>query len=132
MIVNGEGCWFDYGRLVFTASKGGAAGKGQLFELKESDTSSELKLLAAADDSTQLHHPDNIVIAPDGSIFFAEDNKGDCLIQRLTSNGDFEPIARNRERGEEIAGVCFSPDGKVLFANIQEPGITVAISGFDF
>jgi len=132
VIVNGEGCWFDQGRLVFTASKGGAVGKGQLFELKETDAYSELTLLAAADDSTQFHHPDNIVIAPDGSVFFAEDNKGDCLIQRLTATGDFEPIARNKERGEEIAGVCFSPNGKVLFANIQEPGITVAISGFDF
>ena len=29
----------------------------------------------------------------------------------------------------EWAGACFSPDGKWLFANVQEPGFTVAITG---
>ena len=28
-----------------------------------------------------------------------------------------------------FAGACFSPDGSTLFANLQSPGITVAISG---
>jgi secreted PhoX family phosphatase len=31
--------------------------------------------------------------------------------------------------GSEWAGACYSPDGKWLFANIQSPGITFAITG---
>ncbi|MDG4861924.1 DUF839 domain-containing protein, partial [Streptomyces sp. T-3] len=29
----------------------------------------------------------------------------------------------------EFAGVVFSPDGKTLYASIQEPGVMVAITG---
>ena len=32
-------------------------------------------------------------------------------------------------RQNEWAGGCYSPDGKWLFANIQTPGITFAITG---
>jgi secreted PhoX family phosphatase len=32
-------------------------------------------------------------------------------------------------RQNEWAGACYSPDGKWLFANIQTPGITFAITG---
>jgi hypothetical protein len=31
--------------------------------------------------------------------------------------------------GSEWAGACYSPDGRWLFANIQGPGITFAITG---
>jgi secreted PhoX family phosphatase len=29
----------------------------------------------------------------------------------------------------EMTGPCFSPDGRVLFGNVQEPGHTFAIRG---
>ncbi len=29
----------------------------------------------------------------------------------------------------ELTGPCFSPDGKLLFVNVQEPGHTFAIRG---
>ena len=32
-------------------------------------------------------------------------------------------------REAEWAGACFSPDGRWLFANVYEPGFTVAITG---
>ncbi len=32
-------------------------------------------------------------------------------------------------RGSEFCGATFDPTGRVLFANIQTPGITVAITG---
>ena len=31
--------------------------------------------------------------------------------------------------GSEWAGACYSPDGAWLFANLQSPGITIAITG---
>lgn len=130
VFVRGEGCWFDNGLLVFCTTGGGPNGKGQIFQLEDRDDQSTLTLLAQSDLDSDICHPDNITISPDGDIYFAEDNDGDCLIQRLSADGSLTVIARNREQGEEIAGLCFSPDGKVLFGNIQEPGITFAISGF--
>ena len=38
-------------------------------------------------------------------------------------------LASNAYSSSELAGVCFSPDGSILFVNIQNPGMTVAISG---
>jgi uncharacterized protein len=35
----------------------------------------------------------------------------------------------NRVSGSELAGACFSPDGRTLFVNIQHQGLTVAIDG---
>ena len=32
------------------------------------------------------------------------------------------------KHGSEWAGACYSPDGDWLFANIQSPGVTVAIT----
>ena len=130
VFVRGEGCWFDNGRLVFAATEGGPKKQGQLFLLNDANDKPTLTLLAQSDEETDICHPDNVTISPSGEIYFAEDNDGDCLIQRLSANGSLTVVARNRERGEEIAGLCFSPDGAVLFGNIQEPGITFAIRGF--
>ena len=48
---------------------------------------------------------------------------------RVAING-FGRIGRNVFREyAEIAGACFSPDGKTLFINIYWPGITLAITG---
>jgi len=38
-------------------------------------------------------------------------------------------VAPGDYRGFEFCGACFDPSGRVLFASIQTPGITVAISG---
>ncbi|WP_293106543.1 alkaline phosphatase PhoX [Moorena sp. SIO3I6] len=38
-------------------------------------------------------------------------------------------MARNAINSSEFAGACFSPNGRIMFVNIQEPGITFAIVG---
>ena len=38
-------------------------------------------------------------------------------------------VGINDYSDQEWAGATFSPDGKTLFANIQTPGITFAITG---
>lgn len=130
VFVRGEGCWFDNGLLVFTATEGGPREKGQIFQLEDKDNDATLTLLAQSDAETDLLHPDNITISPGGEIYLAEDNSEYCQIHRLATDGSITTIARNHTQGEEIAGLCFSPDGRVLFGNIQEPGITFAIQGF--
>ncbi len=81
--------------------------------------------------------PDNITVSPYGGLVLAEDGEGVSHLFGATDRGRTYPIARNdlnvgtEEEPEfsEFAGVTFSPDGRTLFANIQKPGILLAITG---
>ena len=63
-----------------------------------------------------------------------EDNDNDAAnhLRILTPQGQIVDLAKNIFEGfekKEFAGVTLSPDGQTLFANIQVPGLTVAIWG---
>lgn len=81
--------------------------------------------------------PDNITVSPYGGLVIAEDGEGVQHLFAATDSGRTYPIARNElnigteEAPEysEFTGVTFSPDGRTLFANIQTPGIMLAITG---
>jgi uncharacterized protein len=81
--------------------------------------------------------PDNITVSPYGGLVIAEDGEGVQHLFGATDSGRTYPIARNdlnigtAEEPEysEFTGVTFSPDGRTLYANIQDPGIMVAITG---
>ncbi|MEU2241846.1 alkaline phosphatase PhoX [Streptomyces sp. NPDC018338] len=73
--------------------------------------------------------PDNITVSPYGGIVIAEDGRGVQHLFGATDSGRTYPIARNDFNDSEFTGVCFSPDGETLFANLQTPGIMVAITG---
>ncbi len=103
----------------------------------------QLRLIFESPHADVLCMPDNMTISPRGGIVLCEDS--DRSVQRLrilTSSGKIAALAENHVRlsGErnqlsgdfreqEWAGVTFSPDGRWLFANIQTPGITFAITG---
>ncbi|MEM7708763.1 MAG: alkaline phosphatase PhoX [Pseudomonadota bacterium] len=136
-----EGCWFDGGKIYFSSTNGGDSGLGQIFEHDiENQT---VRMLYETADKSILEHPDNLTVSPNGAVVICEDGgrMGQMLLG-LTRSGKLKPIARNQvnlksERNgfegnymdSEWCGACFSPDGKWLFANIQKPGITVAITG---
>ncbi|QKV97921.1 DUF839 domain-containing protein [Streptomyces sp. NA02950] len=81
--------------------------------------------------------PDNITVSPYGGLVIAEDGEGIQHLFGATEDGRTYPIARNElnigsaEEPEfsEFTGVVFSPDGHTLYANIQDPGIMLAITG---
>ncbi|MGI5425007.1 alkaline phosphatase PhoX [Streptomyces sp. CA-179760] len=81
--------------------------------------------------------PDNITVSPYGGLVIAEDGEGVQHLFGATDSGRTYPIARNElstgtdEEPEysEFTGVTFSPDGRTLYANIQTPGIMLAITG---
>ncbi|MFD6437098.1 alkaline phosphatase PhoX [Streptomyces venezuelae] len=81
--------------------------------------------------------PDNITVSPYGGLVIAEDGDGIQHLFGATEHGRTYPIARNElnagtaEKPEysEFTGVTFSPDGRTLYANIQTPGIMLAITG---
>ncbi|NJQ02140.1 alkaline phosphatase PhoX [Streptomyces zingiberis] len=81
--------------------------------------------------------PDNITVSPYGGLVIAEDGEGVQHLFGVTDGGRTYPIARNQvnlgtaEEPEysEFTGVVFAPDGRTLYANIQEPGIMLAVTG---
>jgi hypothetical protein len=123
----GEGIWLDGEAVVFACTTGGHAGLGQLFRLDFDGD--QLSLLAESEGSEDFTHPDNITVAPWGDVIVAEDTTGHAHLRGVRPNGESYRIARNIASSGEIAGVCFSPDGAVLFCNLQQDGLTLAISG---
>ncbi|MBN9109205.1 MAG: DUF839 domain-containing protein [Pseudonocardia sp.] len=73
--------------------------------------------------------PDNISVSPYGGVILAEDGAGVQHLVGATDDGRTFPLARNESGDVEFTGPIYSPDRKTLFANIQEPGITFAITG---
>ncbi|GAA4868270.1 alkaline phosphatase PhoX [Kitasatospora terrestris] len=81
--------------------------------------------------------PDNITVSPHGGLIIAEDGEGQQHLFGTTEDGRTYALARNElnlgtadtPEFSEFTGVTFSHDGHTLFANIQDPGIMLAITG---
>jgi secreted PhoX family phosphatase len=143
-----EGCWFGNDRKIYVVSTngGGAAGppqtgaQGQIWVFDPK--AQTMTLLFQSPGAAVLNAPDNITVSPRGGLVLCEDGSGDEFLHGLTVDGEIFQFAKNNVvlagerngitgdfRGSEFAGACYSPDGKWLFANIQSPGITFAITG---
>jgi secreted PhoX family phosphatase len=88
-----------------------------------------LELVAESPGADGLDMPDNLCVSPHGELYTADDGGGENFIRRIDRGGRVVPFARNVRSQSELAGLCFSPDGRTLFANIQQDGITLAIRG---
>jgi secreted PhoX family phosphatase len=134
-----EGCWYGNGRVYLVATDGGI-GQGQVWEYDPSGET--ISLLFESPGKHVLNKPDHLTVSPRGGIVLCEDGGGDEFLHGLTRDGEIFAFAQNNVtlrgqrnglsgdfRGAEWAGPCYSPDGRWLFANIYEPGITVAITG---
>jgi secreted PhoX family phosphatase len=73
--------------------------------------------------------PDNITVSPHGGLILAEDGEGRSHLVGVTEQGKAYPLALNLLNDSEIAGPVFDAAGTTLFASIQSPGYTVAITG---
>ena len=137
-----EGIIWDGTELWFVCTNGGPIGAGQIF--RYNPKTSTLTLAEQVTDRSVLSMPDNCTLTPWGDLLLAEDNYGPgggCTHQYLrilTREGRVLNVARNRRNelpgidapGSEFTGPCFSPDGTVLFVNLQSPeNVTLAITG---
>ncbi len=129
-----EGAAFAGGALWFDDTSGGEKRLGQIYRyLPETNT---LELFFEGTDANQMENPDNVTVTPWGDFWFVEDGDGENRIMGITPEGGVYQFASNRievETGSgdvsEMAGPCFSPDGRTFFVNIQNPGVTYAIWG---
>ncbi len=136
-----EGCWYGNNLIYLDSTTGGDRELGQIWQYDPRNE--RLKLIFESPHKDVLDSPDNITVSPRGGVVLCED--GDVLPQRihgLTPEGQLFTFAKNNVvlrgehngiegdfRDQEYAGSTFSSDGKWLFVNIQNPGITFAITG---
>jgi secreted PhoX family phosphatase len=129
IVRRGEGIVFDHDRLFVAATTGGRNGTGQILKLSLRASGDMLSTAAESPNDDVLEHPDNLALAPWGDLYMAEDGLGTQYVRGLSPRGVVFDVARNAAGYGEIAGVCFSPDGKVLFLNLQREGYTLAVTG---
>ncbi len=139
VFARGEGLVMSAGSVYFACTSGGIARIGQIWRYtpgsdegtnKESRAPGTLELFIEPNDSTQLQNPDNLTAASNGNdLVVCEDTGGSgARLVSVTRHGTLRTLARARIRSE-FAGATFSPDGRTLFVNLQEPGLTIAIQG---
>ncbi|RLL66230.1 alkaline phosphatase PhoX [Streptomyces sp. Z26] len=142
-----EGMWWGDGGAYFVSSYAraedspGRPHDGQVWFYDPKRRTVTLKVLLAVnadpDRPDGLDGPDNITVSPYGGLVLATDGEGHQHLFGAADSGETYPLARNElnlgteEEPEysEFTGVCFSDDGRTLFANIQTPGIMLAITG---
>jgi secreted PhoX family phosphatase len=136
--ARGEGLCSTGDALVFTCTIGGRARLGQVFsytpgrregQRNEAESAGYLELITEATEESLLRNADNLTMSPWGDLIVCEDTDRHCGLVGVRADGTQYPVADNAYSDSELAGVCFSPDGRTLFVNIQYPGTTVAITG---
>jgi uncharacterized protein len=123
----GEGAIWAENQFYFTCTTGGNKGIGQIFRYHP--VSNTLELFVESDSRSVLEHPDNLTISPFGHLIVCEDGGGEQFLVGVNQKGECYHFGKNALNGSELAGVCFAPDGKTMFVNIFNPGITLAIWG---
>lgn len=124
----GEGICYANGEFYFTCTNGGQARVGQIFRYNPKKETIELFLESPG--TKALDYPDNLTLAPFGDLVVCEDGKGEQRLIGITPQGELYQLGRNALNNSEFAGVCFAPDGKTMFVNIYNPGMTLAVWGF--
>jgi secreted PhoX family phosphatase len=152
-----EGCWFHDGVIYFTDTTAGPVGAGVVWALQPASGTGRapakgdlLTAIFVSEHRDAAANPDNITVSPAGEIFVSEDgfnpsgtrvlgiNRDGSSFELVRNNVDLtgvgripgKPTIESRDyRAMELAGVTFDPTGRVLFVNLQTPGITFAIAG---
>lgn len=133
-----EGCWYGNGYIWFSCTRGGATqlegnqfgeygnGYGQIWRFDP--LCQTLKLVFQSTDPQILDLPDNLTVSPSGAVVICEDGSDGNFVRCLDENGVLSNVAENRtdRPNDEFAGICFSPDGRTMFVNIQ------AVNGLTF
>jgi secreted PhoX family phosphatase len=138
IFARGEGLCAAGDSLAFNCTIGGRHRLGQVFLYtpspyegtpKEKQHPGHLRLLAESSPGSVLRHADNITMSPWGDLIVCEDTADHCGLVGVRPDGRLYVFADNAYSSSELAGICFSPDGRIMFVNIQYRGLTLAITG---
>ncbi|HEU4803598.1 MAG TPA: alkaline phosphatase PhoX [Solirubrobacterales bacterium] len=146
-----EGANWAQGSVWFTASEAGDLYAGQVWRYTPSRNIKKgtLELVYESNKRSVLDEPDAIVVSPRGGVVLCEDGDGEDggfnYLRVLAPNGKMETfgkittpllvtdeedlIGKDKWGRTEWSGACYSPDGKWLFVNLYQPGVSYAITG---
>ncbi|MEL7197706.1 MAG: alkaline phosphatase PhoX [Pseudomonadota bacterium] len=133
LIARGEGIHMGKDDLYFCSTSGGAKKLGQIFRFVPGRGygPDRVELFFESEDIKQFNYGDNLCVAPNGHLLVCEDAYTDVVdnhVRGITPDGRPYAFARLNMQ-TELAGGCFSPDGKWFFVNAYGPTRTVAITG---
>jgi uncharacterized protein len=138
VFARGEGIFYGNDAIYWACTNGGLQKGGQIFRYvpspnegraEESKQPGQLELFVEPNNSKLLKNADNLCVSPWGDLIVCEDRKGTNSLVGITPAGELYPFARVSKGSSEFAGSIFSPDGRTLFVNVQNQGLTLAISG---
>jgi secreted PhoX family phosphatase len=138
VFARGEGICYADGEIVMAATIGGPERLGQLFSYtpspaegtdREENAPGSIRLIAESTSDSVLRHGDNLILSPWGDLIVCEDTASSCGLVGVAPDGQQYALADNSHTSSELAGICFAPDGKTMFVNIQVRGMTLAITG---
>ncbi len=136
--ANAEGIAYGGGAVYFDCIFGGPNKAGQIWRYfpsphegtdQEKQEPAQLELFLEPNNKRLLYNPDQMTISPWGDLFICEDNPQRKFLWGITIRGQFYLFAMNVKDDSELAGVCFSPDRTTMFLNMQNIGLTFAITG---
>ncbi len=135
--ARGEGIQYSDGSLFICCTDGGPENQGQIYRLtprKKDEKVDKLTLFLEPKSDDLLTNGDNLCAAPWGDLVICEDLVSQHYgktphLRGITPEGKIYSLAKNAKSGSEFAGSCFSPDGSILFVNMQGEGLTLAITG---
>ncbi len=137
LVARGEGLHMGVERGVSEVfaccTSGGAKQLGQILRLTvgQGGAPDTVELFFESESTDQFNFGDNLTVAPSGHLIVCEDQYTDVVdnhIRGITPEGGAYKLAKLHAQ-TELAGACFSPDGKVLFVNVYGPTATLAITG---
>jgi len=130
--ARGEGMWMGEGEFYFACTSGGAAKLGQIFRVRPQAGGRDMLELFYESASIEAYNfGDNLTVAPNGHLVVCEDQYTPQVNNHLRG---ITPAGEAYTLGQiwlqtEMAGACFSPDGKTMFVNAYSPTLTLAIRG---
>ena len=133
LVARGEGIHMGTDDLFVCSTSGGQKGLGQIFRFVPGRGRGPdmVELFFGSESKDQFNFGDNLTVSPNGHLIVCEDQYTDVVdnhLRGITPDGRAYTLARLTMQ-TELAGACFSPDGKWLFVNAYSPTRTVAITG---
>ena len=133
VVARGEGIHTGTDEIFVCSTNGGQRKLGQIFRLVPGTGGEpdQIELFFESQSKDQFNYGDNLTVGPNGHLIVCEDQYTEVVdnhLRGITPDGRAYTLGRLRIQ-TELAGGCFSPDGKWFFVNAYSPTRTLAITG---
>ena len=133
VVARGEGIHTGTDEIFVCSTNGGQRKLGQILRLVPGTGGEpdQIELFFESQSKDQFNYGDNLTVGPNGHLIVCEDQYTEVVdnhLRGITPDGRAYSLGRLRMQ-TELAGGCFSPDGKWFFVNAYSPTRTLAVTG---